>query len=295
MYSLNQTGPPEIQASIACKNCGSHAVVKYGKYRQQQMYWCKSCCKKFKGDSSSYHMKTPCNEICRFLKLFYCGSGIKDIIRSLEAEFGRAPAKRTLFNWLNKYSGLAVSANQHYIPPVTGDVWIADETVIRIAGQKVRIFDIQDEKTKCLLATHISLWDSAAEPRLFLQQAYQYAGRMPATVITDSYISYLIEADSYSDAGHWQIPVDLFSLETDAQRIVPFHATLRDRTTVVKRMKSIASARLFNRSWLIYYNFFRPHEALNGKTPSEQAGIEPACRSWEDVVLNPSSPLRGAE
>jgi putative transposase len=280
-----QIGPPGIQALITCKSCGSNAVVKYGKYRQQQRYWCKSCHKKFKADKSGFHMKTPGNEISRFLKLFYCGTGVEEIKRLMQAEFGRVWAKRTLFNWLHKYAKSSVSANQYCHPLITGDTWIADETVIRIAGQKVRIFDIQDEKTRFLLATHITLWPAAAETGVFLQQAYQNAGKMPARVITDSYISYLIETENNTDSGNRYIPMNVFKLETDTQRIVPFHATLRDRTTVVKRLKSIDSASLFNRSWMIYYNFFRPHEALNGKTPADQAGIEPVCRCWEDVVL----------
>ncbi|MBN1188392.1 MAG: DDE-type integrase/transposase/recombinase [Dehalococcoidales bacterium] len=277
---------PANQELITCKRCGSSAIVRYGTYGQRQVYMCKSCRMKFKADQCSFHMKTPFTEISRFLTLLYCGTAIEEIDRLLEAEFGRSPSKRTLFKWLNKYSRSAISRNQYRRPLIKGETWIADETVIRIHGQKVWIFDIQDEKTRFLLASHITPSRSETETGTFFQQACHVAGTLPARVITDSYISYLIETESEPADDGWKVPLNLFVLETDPQRIVPFHATLRDRTTVVKRLKSIASARLFNQSWLVYYNFFRAHEALNGKTPAEQAGIESPCKCWEDVIRN---------
>jgi putative transposase len=275
----------DTQAIITCKNCGSNAVVKYGRYRNRQEYWCKSCRKKFKSDSCAFHMKTPCAEIGLFLRLFYGGTGVEEIRAIFQAEFGRLPAKTSLFNWLDKYSRSAISLNGHYRPLITGETWIADETVIHIAGQKVWIFDIQDEKTRFLLASYITQSRNAAETRIFLKEACQYAATVPATVVTDSYISFLNEPQDEPAAEKLQIPVNPLNLETDTQRIVPFHAILRERTTVVKRMKSLPSAALFNRSWMIYYNFFRPHEALNGKTPAVQAGIDARCKCWEDVIL----------
>jgi putative transposase len=276
--------PPDTQAIITCKNCGSSAVVKYGKYGQQQKYWCKSCRKKFKADKCTFHMKTAVAEIGRFLNLFYGGTGVEEIRRILQAESGHLSARSSLFKWLDKYAGLAVSANGAFRPMIIGETWIADETVIRIAGRRVWIFDIQDEKTRFLLASHITPLRSAAETRLFLQEAYQNAGAMPGAVITDSYISFLNQTQEEPVAVNRQSPFNPPTLETDTQRIVPFHTILRERTTVVKRMKSLSSAALFNRTWMIYYNFFRPHEALNGKTPAVQAGIEAPCRCWEDVV-----------
>jgi putative transposase len=271
---------------ITCIYCGSNAIVKYGKYRQSQRYWCKSCRKKFRPEEVGYYMKTASKEISRSLSLYYCGTGVEDIRRVLEDEYSHTPAKRTIFNWIEKYSALAAAAGQGSGPVSTGSTWIADETVIRIRGQKVQIFDIQDEKSRFLLATQITPASTTGETRTFLEQAYQKAGLMPSKIITDSYISYLIEAENGPLKNTRPVQENLFSLETDPQRIVPFHATLRDRTTVLKRLKSIASAEQFNRSWLVYYNFFRAHEALNGKTPAEQAGIDAPLKNWADIIAS---------
>ena len=41
----------------------------------------------------------------------------------------------------------------------------------------------------------------------------------------------------------------------------------------VERLKEIPSSRIFVEGFKTYYNFIRPHQALNGKTPAEMAGI----------------------
>ena len=36
--------------------------------------------------------------------------------------------------------------------------------------------------------------------------------------------------------------------------------------------------------WLVHYNFFRPHEALKGRTPAWAAGVRFPYANWADVV-----------
>ena len=48
-----------ITEDITCKNCGSTAVVKFGKFKGVQRFWCKSCHRKFKADDDLYRMKVP--------------------------------------------------------------------------------------------------------------------------------------------------------------------------------------------------------------------------------------------
>jgi len=44
------------------------------------------------------------------------------------------------------------------------------------------------------------------------------------------------------------------------------------------------TASLLLDGWLVHYNFFRPHESLNGKTPAEKAGIQFRFTDWLSVV-----------
>jgi hypothetical protein len=45
----------------------------------------------------------------------------------------------------------------------------------------------------------------------------------------------------------------------------------------------------FNDGWLVYYNYFKPHQSLNGKTPAEEAGIEYDVKNWADLTRMPVS------
>jgi hypothetical protein len=45
----------------------------------------------------------------------------------------------------------------------------------------------------------------------------------------------------------------------------------------------------FTDGFLAYYNFIRPHESLEGKTPAEVAKIDYSVKSWGDVCRIPVS------
>ena len=50
--------------------------------------------------------------------------------------------------------------------------------------------------------------------------------------------------------------------------------SIREREKVMRGLKSEATARTMIKGYRAYYNFIRPHMALNGKTPTQKAGIE---------------------
>jgi hypothetical protein len=56
-----------------CKYCQSPNVIKYGKYKDTQLYYCKDCYSKFKADDTLYHMKTPANQVSSALNMYYNG------------------------------------------------------------------------------------------------------------------------------------------------------------------------------------------------------------------------------
>jgi hypothetical protein len=50
------------------------------------------------------------------------------------------------------------------------------------------------------------------------------------------------------------------------------HNTVRGRVKVMRGLHSDKSAAVFNQGF--NYNFVRPNQALNGKTPAEIAGVD---------------------
>jgi putative transposase len=57
----------------------------------------------------------------------------------------------------------------------------------------------------------------------------------------------------------------------DNNLVERFHGTIRDRNRTQRGLKSIKTP--FANGHQLYSNFIKSHEALNGKTPSEEAGI----------------------
>jgi hypothetical protein len=54
----------------------------------------------------------------------------------------------------------------------------------------------------------------------------------------------------------------------------------------MRGLKNFESALDFTESYLAYYNYLRPHESLDNKTPAEVAGISYPHRNWDDVIRN---------
>jgi transposase-like protein len=57
----------------------------------------------------------------------------------------------------------------------------------------------------------------------------------------------------------------------DNNLVERLHGTIRDRNRTQRGLKSVETP--FTNGHQLYYNFIKPHEALNYKTPSEEAGI----------------------
>ena len=278
-----------MENEITCKNCGAGGVLKYGTYKGVQRYWCKVCKRKFKADDTLFHMKTPANQVSSALNMYYEGMSIKAIRRNLQQEYGNMPSTATIYEWILKYTQYATDSIEGYQPKKIGDTWIADETVLEIDGQNVWLWDIIDDKTRYLLATRLSRSRTTRDAQMLYDKAVKTAGKEPRTVITDKLASYL-DVRYGKDTEHIQSRP--FALGDNTQKIERFHGTLKQRTKVMRGLKNIETAIDFVNGWLVHYNYLRPHDALDDKTPAEVAGIGFPYKNWADITRHkPSKPV----
>lgn len=117
---------------VRCKYCDSENIIKYGKYGDTQLYYCKDCGSKFKADDTLFHMKTPANQVSSALNMYYEGMSIAGIRRNLQQEYGNEPSTATIYEWIQKFTQYAVDSIKDNKPKKIGNVWVADETVIEI-------------------------------------------------------------------------------------------------------------------------------------------------------------------
>lgn len=281
-----------------CKFCGWRYVVKYGySIKGIQQWFCKRCQRKFQDNQSLPHMRSPMNQQSAALSMFYSGMSLKDIRTHLAQENNNLSISRsTLERWIWRFTKIAADEAARHSPKV-GKTWVCDETVLRIGGdgkggRNIWFFDLIDADTRFLLASHMALTRTTKAAQTMMEQAYERAGESPEKIITDGLRAYedAIERTFGADSRH--IRSKPFTEKDSTNLIERFHSTLKTRTDIMRGLKRPEATRELLTGFLVYYNFLRPHDALDGKTPAEAAGIDYPFKGWTDVVQSQAFPTR---
>jgi transposase-like protein len=278
-----------IVEDIKCKDCGSTAVVKFGSYKGVQRYYCKACKRKFKADNDLFHMKVPADYVSSALSMYYSGMSVNDICTTLKQEHNYYPSNSVVYKWIDKYTPIAIKHFRDYHPQV-GDVWIADETVLNLDGEhSIWFYDIIDKDTRFLLASRVAISRTTNDAERLMEDAKKRAGKSPKEILTDSNRSYVdsIEKVFGSDTDHIQTTPFEKEPNESTSEIERFHGTLKDRTKVFRSFRDIDTLIQFTDGWLVYYNYFRPHESLDGETPAEAGKIKYDVKDWAGLVKIP--------
>lgn len=269
-----------------CKYCQSSNVIKYGKYKDVQYYYCKDCKRKFANPDAIPKMQYPTHIISDVLNMYYEGMSLHEIRRNLIQQHNVYISDATAFNWVKRFSKLAILQANKYKPEV-GSIWVADETMIDLDGKNIWLWDIIDTKTRFLIATHMSYTRTTKDAQQLMKQAYDRTGKIPRVIYTDKLRAYLdgIELTFGADTKHKQ--GSPFDVENNTNLIERMHGTIKSRTKVMRGLHTMESARLFLDGWLVHYNFFRPHMSLNDRTPASIANIRFPLRNWKDITEQP--------
>jgi len=99
-------------------------------------------------------------------------------------------------------------------------------------------------------------------------------GRKPKYLITDGLQSYKMavkkefNTNMHETEHLWNVGLQHHPNNNHVERL---HGTIRSREKTMRGLKNEDTPIVDGNR--IYYNFIKPHEALDGRTPSEQAGI----------------------
>ena len=269
-----------------CKYCQSENVIKYGKYKDVQYYFCKDCKRKFANPDAIPKMQYSTDKVADALNMYYEGMSLLEIRRNLIQQHNDYISDATIYNWVKRFSKPMIIKAGKYKPDV-GSVWVADECMIDLDGKNIWFWDIIDTKTRFLIASHMSYTRTTRDAQQLMKQAYDRTGKIPRLIYTDRLRAYLdgIELTFGADTQHRQ--GSPFDIEVNTNLIERFHGTIKSRTKVMRGLHSVDSARLFMDGWLVHYNFFRPHMSLNDSTPARVAGIQFPFKNWKDVTEQP--------
>jgi transposase-like protein len=234
-------------------------------------------------------MRFSTEQIAASINMFYEGLSIDAIRRQLESLYNVYPSDSTVYTWIVRFTEVAAKEAKNSNVKV-GDLWIVGETVLNINEAKdIWLWDIMDDKTRFLLSSHMPIRRTMKNARQLMSWAVKAAGHPPRMINLDKRKAYLdgIEIVFGADVRHPQ--PEGFTVEPNMNMIERFHETLNARSKVIRRMKNNKTAKLIMEGWLVHYNFFRPHEELDNKTPGEVAKATFPYKSWQELVIGNNS------
>lgn len=273
---------------IACRFCGSKDLSKHGKYKDNQYYICKACGRKFSEIDTFPDMKFPKELIIKALTYYYNGMSLNNVSHTFNDTSNVYVSKPTIWNWIIKYSKLA---NEYVLSlkPNLSNIWIADETVIDLWGKHYWFWDIIDTDTRFLIASHLSKVRKTGDAKKLFYMAKLRSKTRPKVIRTDRLHSYhnAFNKVFYSQFKARKVQHLLsegFDSPTNINLIERFHGTVKQRTKVMRDLKSRRSARIILDGFVTHYNFFLEHSYLKGKTPAQAGGIGAGINNWGDLI-----------
>lgn len=266
---------------FCCKFCGSENYIKYGIRKGKQNYMCKDCGKKFVDNQYFEKLKADPKIICLTLDLYFKGCSLRKIMDHLMQFHNIDVCFTTIYRWIEKYIEI-IDKYVSQFQPQTGITWHADEMMVKIDGDWFYLWNVMDKETRFHLASVISRERKIKDARKVFQVAKQRNhGKRPRRIITDGLQSYhkAINKEFHTNKketvhfGNVGIKGKQFKyMKFDNNLIERLHGTVRDRNKTQRGLEKEDS--MFIKGHQLYYNFIRPHDALDGNTPAQSANID---------------------
>jgi len=260
---------------ISCKFCNSLNVTKYGKKNGKQNYICKDCKRCFVDNIDFENMKYNPKVIALTLDLYFQGLSLRKISYHLKRFYELDVSYKSVHNWIGKYIGI-MNEYVNTIKPDVGDVWHTDEMMVNIGGSWEYLWNCMDERTRFQLASVVSKERKVRDARMVFQRAKNISGgRKPKYIVTDGLQSYKRAINkefstNNLDTEHlYNVGLQHHPNNNHVERL---HGSIREREKTMRGLKVETTPIIEGHR--LYYNFIKPHEGLNGLTPSEQAGIK---------------------
>jgi transposase-like protein len=283
--------PVEVTTCLFCHGTDLKKFgLRHNKYGDIQRFLCVKCQRTFSVNLGFERMKHNPRGITMAMQLYFSGESLRNTARSLRL-IGVEVSYRTVLNWINKYTAL-MEKYLDKITPNVSDTWRADELFLKVRGNMKYLYALMDDQTRFWIAQEVADTKYTADLRPLFQKGKQVAEKQPKTLITDG-------APNFHEAYEkefWTNKIDgrtehireiAFDGERHNNKMERMNGELRQREKVMRTLEKPDT--LILDGMQIYHNYIRPHEALNGRTPSEAAGITVEGENkWLTLIQNAS-------
>lgn len=269
------------QSEVVCKKCGSFNVIKQGIRKNKsgdiQRFLCKECGFKFVVKESGFHkMKNKPKVVTLALDLYFKGISYRKIVDHLKQFYGIKVSHVAIIKWVKKYTQLMKKYVDGLMPQTSG-IWHTDEMAINIKGQFNWLWNVMDHETRFLLASQISQRREVKDARKIFQTAKKVANAKPNVMITDGLPAYIKafkkEFFTLRNPRVKHVAKPRFVDKANNNMVERMQGSIREREKVMRALKKREGNQVID-GFRIYYNFIRPHMALDGKTPAEKAQLD---------------------
>ena len=201
---------------------------------------------------------------------------------------------KTLFNanvshtaiskWCKNFAPVFQSIGLKLVPTLNfnSDEWHADETVVKINGVKHYIWFIIDSETRFVLGFHLSPYRNSPQAFSLLNSVKELGS--PKSIVSDRYSAYKIPIKSvFQNVKH--IQVESFKADISNNLIESFNHQFKAWYKTKQGFNSFHSANNLITTFIFFFNFVRPHSALNHFTPAQVAGLNLSKKQKKEYLV----------
>ena len=189
----------------------------------------------------------------------------------------------TISDWCRKFAPLFNNISLSLMPSMdfNSDEWHTDETVVKINGKKHYIWFIVDSETRFVLGFHLSPHRDSPQAFSLLNHAKSLG--TPSAIVSDRYSAYKIPVKSIFGVNH--IRVESFKDDISNNLIEAFNKQFKAWYKTKQGFNSFDSANNMIAMFVFFYNYIRPHSALDDLTPPQVAGCTYSKKQQNSLLL----------
>jgi len=261
---------------MQCKYCESENVVKNGSAKGEPIFKCKDCGHRFTEGSDFPKMRTQSRIISSSIDMYFEGLSVRKVQIQIEKLFGVQVSQMAVWKWIIKYSKLVSQYVETLKPQLLG-IYHVDETAIKCKGVQKWFWEIIDEQTKFLVASHLSGSRTTEDAIALFEKSVKVAKKQPISLYCDGLPAYV---DGYNKVFRTlrkdtrpelirKVGIRAVHNQNAVERL---HGTLKDRLKPTRGLKGEETVRTLLEGWVVHYNYVRKHQTLK-TTPAQASGI----------------------
>jgi len=295
-------GRPRQRPTPKCPMCGHTSFLHHDYEHYSNFRCCNKRCNHsffgFKGNAIApssmsalfgktdfKRMRHPVFLIITALTMFYLGkNSFRNISLILRTAFNIKVSHTTVANWCTRFAPFFDNQRLKLLPLLdfNSDEWHTDETVVKVAGVKHWIWFVVDSETRFIVGFHLSPHRDSPQAFSVLNEAASLG--KPRAIVSDRYAPYKVPVKSVFE-GVRHIRVETFKDDISNNLIECFHKQFKAWYKTKQGFSSFTAANNIISMFVFFFNFVRPHSALNDLTPAQVAGLNLSKKSKREFLL----------